>query len=45
MKAIRQFHLFLLVMMCFVTGARAQTNPKQGYIITNKGDTIRGTID
>ena len=23
----------------------AQTNPKPGYIITNAGDTIRGTID
>jgi hypothetical protein len=25
--------------------AYAQVNPKQGYIITNEGDTIRGTID
>jgi hypothetical protein len=23
----------------------AQINPEQGYIITNEGDTIRGTID
>ena len=45
MKAIRQFQLLLLAMMCFVTAAQAQTNPKQGYIITNEGDTIRGTID
>ena len=25
--------------------AMAQTNPKSGYVITNTGDTIRGTID
>lgn len=45
MKASRQFYLLLLAMMCFVTVAGAQTNPKQGYIITNEGDTIHGTID
>ena len=27
------------------SGVSAQVNPKQGYIITNEGDTIRGTID
>ena len=25
--------------------AMAQTNPKSGYVITNTGDTLRGTID
>ncbi len=23
----------------------AQTNPQEGYIITNENDTVRGTID
>ena len=27
------------------SGVSAQVNPKQGYIITNEGDTIHGTID
>ena len=25
--------------------AKGQTNPQEGYIITNENDTIRGTID
>jgi hypothetical protein len=38
-------NLLLLVLMLLPMIAMAQTNPKQGYIITNEGDTIRGTID
>lgn len=41
MKKIILFGLSVL----FATVAMAQTNPKQGYIITNNGDTIRGNID
>ena len=32
--------LFLLAFTC-----QAQVNPKPGYIITNEGNTIHGTID
>ena len=39
-------NFFLFVLLAFsATAIMAQTNPKPGYIITNNGDTIRGTID
>ena len=38
--------LFILCSLFFsVAVAMGQTNPKPGYVITNAGDTIRGTID
>ena len=38
--------LFILLSLFFsVAVAMGQTNPKPGYVITNAGDTIRGTID
>ena len=38
--------LILFAVLAFsATAIMAQTNPKPGYIITNNGDTIRGTID
>ena len=36
--------LFVLLAL-FASVAMAQTNPQPGYIITNKGDTVRGNID
>ena len=36
--------IYLLVLFITMT-ASAQVNPKQGYIITNEGDTIHGIID
>ena len=36
--------IFVLVLFGY-TSASAQINPTQGYIITNEGDTIHGTID
>ncbi|MBQ3772429.1 MAG: hypothetical protein II834_10920, partial [Bacteroidaceae bacterium] len=41
MKKIILFALFAVS----ATMAMAQVNPKSGVIITNSGDTIRGTID
>ena len=41
MKKIIFFALFAISAIT----AMAQTNPKSGYVITNSGDTIRGTID
>ncbi|MBR1651756.1 MAG: hypothetical protein IJ692_00010 [Alloprevotella sp.] len=32
-------------LLCAALPAAAQTNPKAGYVITNEGDTIHGTID
>lgn len=42
MKKIR-----LTIIACFICAlsSMAQVNPKAGYIITNEGDTVRGTID
>lgn len=37
--------IFLLLALTMPLQLAAQTNPKQGYIITNKNDTIYGTID
>ena len=36
--------LFVLLAL-FASVAMAQTNPQPGYIITNKGDTVRCNID
>lgn len=33
------------VLLCAALPAAAQMNPKAGYIITNEGDTIHGTIN
>lgn len=41
---MRKFVFFALFAVSAIM-AMAQTNPKSGYIITNTGDTIRGTID
>lgn len=41
---MKQF--ILLVLLAVTTSvSMAQQNPKAGFIITNKGDTVRGTID
>ena len=37
------FSIVLFALSATVT--MAQTNPKPGYVITNDGDTIRGSID
>ena len=39
--------LRLTIIICFLCAlsAMAQVNPKAGYIITNEGDTVHGTID
>lgn len=37
--------ILYVVLAISATLTMAQTNPKSGYIITNNGDTIRGTID
>ena len=37
--------LFTLIAFFTLIGCYAQVNPKPGYIVTTKGDTIRGTID
>ena len=41
---MRKFVFFALFAVSAIV-AMAQTNPKSGYVITNTGDTIRGTID
>ena len=41
---MRKFVFFALFAVSAIM-AMAQTNPKSGYVITNSGDTIRGTID
>lgn len=35
----------LLMLTVFATNTFAQINPQPGYIVTNNGDTIRGTLD
>ena len=37
--------IFLLINTLISVKLYAQINPKQGYVITNEGDTIHGTID
>ena len=37
--------IFILFVTLIHINVHAQINPMQGYIITNEGDTIRGTID
>lgn len=37
--------IFFVLLTVSATVTKAQTNPKSGYVITNTGDTIRGTID
>lgn len=37
--------LISIVMLLIALAANAQVNPKEGYIITNKKDTVRGMID
>lgn len=41
---MKKFFLFALLAIS-ATATMAQINPKPGYVITNNGDTIRGTID
>ena len=41
---MKNFFLFVLLAIS-ATATMAQINPKPGYVITNNGDTIRGTID
>ena len=36
---------FLLSLATMPLQLTAQVNPQKGYVITNEGDTIRGTID
>lgn len=40
-----RINLLLLLCMYVAISMRAQTNPQTGYVITNSGDTIHGTID
>ena len=35
----------IVLLAFFATETMAQTNPKPGFIITNTGDTVRGTLD
>ena len=42
---MRKAFFLLAVALCGSMAVRAQQNPVKGYIITNTGDTIRGTID
>ena len=47
-KILNKRKLCLVIIIAgatFVGTATAQTNPKEGYIITNQNDTIHGTID
>ena len=37
--------VFLLSLATSSIQLAAQVNPQKGYVITNKGDTIHGTID
>lgn len=37
--------LFLLALAMIPVQLTAQVNPQKGYIITNSGDTVHGTID
>lgn len=34
-----------ILLLSFTLPLSAQVNPQRGYILTNKNDTIRGTID
>jgi len=36
---------FIIGLLLFTLPISAQVNPQRGYILTNEGDTIRGTID
>ena len=48
MKKISFFGRLAFTIFFFALSATmtmAQANPKPGYVITNKGDTIRGNID
>ena len=44
LKNSKYFFATLILVFMTITG-QAQTNPHKGYIITNDGDTIQGTID
>lgn len=35
----------IIWLLSFTLPLSAQVNPQRGYILTNEGDTIRGTID
>jgi len=45
MKTTRNNLILLFALLLHTTAAVAQVNPQPGYIITNGGDTIHGTID
>lgn len=44
-KAMIRNRYITIIMLFFPLCVFAQVNPQRGYILTNEGDTIRGTID
>ena len=42
---MKKVFIVLYSLLFSVALSMAQTNPKPGYIITNSGDTVRGTLD
>ena len=42
---MKKFLLLLMMVLCGTIAMWSKQNPVKGYIITNSGDTISGTID
>ena len=42
---MKKFLLLLMMVLCGTIAMWSKQNPVRGYIITNSGDTISGTID